>query len=266
MRGQSHTPTALYLLKRHGTHCTERWVGPRAGLEKCGKSRPPTGFDPRTIQPVASRYTDWANRTTHIIYATDTEIFNGSLKFDCLGFVTASILCSIPVLCQRMITASTTVWPTYRQSHSQNTRVLHNSDNVPLKILMYKQFYYYEQSVRMYVEMAYGISKRQGLFAASSCCELQKGSFRDTHFEKVCDSVTSIYEPTNAYIISHKTLLKYFKTLRLVSISSDHHQGALFLAKVMLQYSQFNSYLQTRCCGSITVKNYTIKYTVKTGT
>jgi len=25
---------------------------------------------------------------------------------------------------------------------------------------------------------------------------------------------------------------------------SDHHQGALFLAKVMLQYSQFNSYLQ----------------------
>ena len=28
-------------------------------------------------------------------------------------------------------------------------------------------------------------------------------------------------------------------------------QGALFLAKVILQYSQFNSYLQTRCCGSI---------------
>ena len=31
----------------------------------------------------------------------------------------------------------------------------------------------------------------------------------------------------------------------------DHHQGALFLAKVMLQYSQFNSCLQTRCCDSI---------------
>ena len=26
---------------------------------------------------------------------------------------------------------------------------------------------------------------------------------------------------------------------------------AMFLAKVILQYSQFNSYLQTRCCGSI---------------
>jgi hypothetical protein len=32
--------------------------GPRAGLDVCGKSRPPPGFDPRTVQPVASRYTD----------------------------------------------------------------------------------------------------------------------------------------------------------------------------------------------------------------
>jgi hypothetical protein len=60
--------------------------------------------------------------------------------------------------------------------------------------------------------------------------------------------ITSIHQPTNAHIISHKTLLKHFKTLWHVSILSDHHQGALFLAKVMLQYSQFNSYLQTSCC------------------
>ena len=40
---------------------------------------------------------------------------------------------------------------------------------------------------------------------------------------------------------------------------SDHHQGALFLAKVILQYSQFNSYLQMSflwqhimlCCGAV---------------
>jgi len=63
--------------------------------------------------------------------------------------------------------------------------------------------------------------------------------------------ITSIYQPTNAHIISHRTLLKHFKTLRHVSILSDHHQGALLLAKVILQYSQFNSYLQSRCCGSI---------------
>jgi len=64
-------------------------------------------------------------------------------------------------------------------------------------------------------------------------------------------NITSIYQPTNAHIISHKTHLKHFKTLRHVSILSDHHQGALFLAKVILQYSQFKYYLQTRCCGSI---------------
>jgi len=31
-------------------------VGPRAGVDKCGKSRLPPGFDPRTVQPTASRY------------------------------------------------------------------------------------------------------------------------------------------------------------------------------------------------------------------
>jgi len=54
------------------------------------------------------------------------------------------------------------------------------------------------------------------------------------HFHRI----TSIYQPTNAHIISHKTLLleKHFKTLRHVSILSDHHQGALFLAQDILQY------------------------------
>ena len=65
------------------------------------------------------------------------------------------------------------------------------------------------------------------------------------------ESVISIYQPTNAHKISHKTLLKHFKTLRHVSILSDHHHGALFLAKFILRYLQFNSYWQTRCCGSI---------------
>jgi hypothetical protein len=35
-------------------------MDPRAGLEGCGKSGPSTEFDPRTVQPVASRYTDHA--------------------------------------------------------------------------------------------------------------------------------------------------------------------------------------------------------------
>ena len=58
VRGQRHAPAALYPRERPGTHCTGGWVGPRAGLDRCGKPRPPTGFDPRTVQPVASRYND----------------------------------------------------------------------------------------------------------------------------------------------------------------------------------------------------------------
>ena len=41
--GQRHAPAALLRGKRHGAHCTGGWVGLRTGLDKCGKSRPPTG-------------------------------------------------------------------------------------------------------------------------------------------------------------------------------------------------------------------------------
>jgi hypothetical protein len=55
---QHHASAALPPVKRLGTHCIGGWVGPRAGLDGCGKFRPPPGFDPRTVQPVVSRYTD----------------------------------------------------------------------------------------------------------------------------------------------------------------------------------------------------------------
>jgi hypothetical protein len=58
--GELHALAALSPGKRPGTHCIGGWVCPRAGLDGCGKSRPPPGFDPRTVQPVASRYTDYA--------------------------------------------------------------------------------------------------------------------------------------------------------------------------------------------------------------
>jgi len=62
--GVSVTPRpALYHRERPSTHCTGGWVGSRAGLDRCGKISPPRGFDPWTVQPVASRYTDWATRT-----------------------------------------------------------------------------------------------------------------------------------------------------------------------------------------------------------
>ena len=37
--GQRHAPAALPPGKRPGTHCIGDSVGPRAGLDRCGKSR-----------------------------------------------------------------------------------------------------------------------------------------------------------------------------------------------------------------------------------
>jgi hypothetical protein len=59
-----HAVAALPSGKRLGTHCTGRWLGPRAGLDGCEKSRLPPEFDPRAVQPVARRYTDHAIRPT----------------------------------------------------------------------------------------------------------------------------------------------------------------------------------------------------------
>ena len=58
--GQRHARAPLPPGKRSGTHFRGGWVGPTDSLTGHGKSRPPPGFDPRTVQPVASRYTDWA--------------------------------------------------------------------------------------------------------------------------------------------------------------------------------------------------------------
>ena len=48
----------IYHRERPGTHCIGGWVGPRAGLDGCGITRPPPEFDPLTFQFVGSRYTD----------------------------------------------------------------------------------------------------------------------------------------------------------------------------------------------------------------
>ena len=57
--GQRHAPAALPPEKIHGTHCAEGSMRPRVGLNGCGNSPPPPpGIDPRTLQPLASRFTD----------------------------------------------------------------------------------------------------------------------------------------------------------------------------------------------------------------
>jgi hypothetical protein len=57
--GQRHAPAALPTGKRPGTHCTGGWVGPRAGLDGCWKSRPHRDSIPGRFS-YTSRYTDWA--------------------------------------------------------------------------------------------------------------------------------------------------------------------------------------------------------------
>ena len=42
--GELHAPTALLPGMSPSTHCTGGLVGPRAGLDWCRKSRPPTGI------------------------------------------------------------------------------------------------------------------------------------------------------------------------------------------------------------------------------
>ena len=74
--GQHHAPAALYPQERPGTHCTRGWLDPRAGLDRCGKSRLPSGFDTRTVQPVASRYTDWATRPSCMVRTLRFRILN----------------------------------------------------------------------------------------------------------------------------------------------------------------------------------------------
>jgi hypothetical protein len=46
--------------EQSGTHCTGGWVGRSGRAENIAL----TGFDPRTVQPVVSRYTDSATRPT----------------------------------------------------------------------------------------------------------------------------------------------------------------------------------------------------------
>ena len=57
--GQRYRPAALCLGKtRYPLY--RRMGGPQGRSGRVWKISPPPGFDPRTVQPVASRYTDWA--------------------------------------------------------------------------------------------------------------------------------------------------------------------------------------------------------------
>jgi hypothetical protein len=77
----SATPWPLYPLgKRPVTCCTGGWVGPRAGLDGCGKSRSQKYSISGLSSPVASRYTDCAipthNSTVQTLTTPHTTDYN----------------------------------------------------------------------------------------------------------------------------------------------------------------------------------------------
>ena len=45
------TPRPLYPRERPGTHCIGDWVGPRAGLDRCGKPLPDRHWIPGPSSP-----------------------------------------------------------------------------------------------------------------------------------------------------------------------------------------------------------------------
>ena len=60
------------------------WLGYRAGLDGCGKSRPPPGFHPRTVQPVASSYTNCNIPTPTSKYSLYKYVLRVGTEFKCL--------------------------------------------------------------------------------------------------------------------------------------------------------------------------------------
>jgi hypothetical protein len=57
--GSRYALAALPLEKKPGTHYTGGWVGTRLGLDGYRNSRPPTRFDPHTVQPMVSCHTNY---------------------------------------------------------------------------------------------------------------------------------------------------------------------------------------------------------------
>ena len=66
-----------------------RLAGPQGRSGQVRKISPPPGFDPRTVQPVANRYTDYATRPTRPLVDTRNYSFLHSVhtSFGCLSAV-----------------------------------------------------------------------------------------------------------------------------------------------------------------------------------
>ena len=85
-----------------------RLGGPQGRSGQVRKISPPMGFDPRTVQPIASRYTDYATRPTstpvHILYFPP-----GVQSFYPHKYMINYDSCGITDICQGQLEWNTTV-------------------------------------------------------------------------------------------------------------------------------------------------------------
>jgi hypothetical protein len=69
-----HASAALPSARRPGIHCREGWCGPQGWSGRLRKISHTPGFDSRTVQPVASRYTDWASAAHQTFHSFTTNV------------------------------------------------------------------------------------------------------------------------------------------------------------------------------------------------
>jgi hypothetical protein len=111
-----------------------RLGGPQGQSGQVQKISPPPGFDPRTVQPVASRYTDWATRPTEHLY----RCFKWLLPNMRFGILSLSILlpwwnCLLPFT----LTLNLLMWRIGWTNNASKQQVGFNSAFKGLTLIMY---------------------------------------------------------------------------------------------------------------------------------
>ena len=134
---QRHSPAVSPLGKENRYSLYRRLGGPQGRSGRVRKNSPSPGFDPRSVQPVASRYTDWAipARTVHPARANNCSTNNvpsaykmniwkrevSSTPYCLLHFTTCSSFC-----CSfRHMQERRSRWPCYLRNLKKRSMVPH---------------------------------------------------------------------------------------------------------------------------------------------
>jgi hypothetical protein len=75
---EPHVPADLLSKKSPGTNPTGGWLVPRAGMGGCGEEKVlwlHRGFEPHTLEPVTSRYVDYATLAPGLTYILHLQVF-----------------------------------------------------------------------------------------------------------------------------------------------------------------------------------------------